>query len=255
MPNTMKKLIIIFFTITSVFLLTQNAIAQSPSVKPTSSTSPSVDEDQVERIKDIVASRVAELNLVEKKGALGKVLTSTSTQVTLEDIQGNKQIIEIDELTKFKDPDNDDYGISDVNEGDVIGVIGLLNKAADRILARYINTVSAIPEYFDGIVTNVNSKNFQVTAVDENGSSKIIDIVTSTKTSLYGKDDGLIKSGFSKIEIGQRIYVAGFMDSKIDNQLNARRVIHFLDLSPSEKMRSILSKESTKTSVSTTKKP
>ncbi len=232
----MKKTFFIIISLLFTVLLTHTAYAQTSTPKPTTSASPSVDESQVERIKDIVASRVAELNLVEKKGVLGKVISTTSTQITLEDINGDKRIIEIDELTKFKDPKNDDYGISDVKSNDSIGVIGLLNKAADRILARFVNTVTSIPEYFDGVVTETNAKNFQLTAVDADGKKKIIDIVTSTKTSSYTKEDGLIKSGFSKIKEGQRIYAAGFMDSKVDNQLNATRVIHFLDLIPSEQM-------------------
>lgn len=234
----MKYFAILFFVLFFTVSLARVISAQTTTVtpRPTSSASPAADEGQVERIKDIVASRVAELNLVEKKGVLGKVISATSTQITLEDVNKDRRIIEIDELTKFNDPDNDDFGISDIDPGDTIGVIGLLNKAADRVLARFVNTVATIPEYFEGVVFEIDAKNFQVTAVDENGKKRIIDVVTSTKTSSYGDEDGLAKSGFSKIEKGQRIYAVGFTDSKIKEQLNATRVIHFLDLAPSEKM-------------------
>lgn len=236
----MKYFLLLLFSVFCVSFLAQIVHAQSPttSAKPTSSASPAADEDQVERIKDIVASRVAELNLVEKKGVLGKVIAATSTQITIEDINGDKRIIEIDELTKFNNPDDDDFGISDVDTGATIGIIGLLNKAADRILARFVNTVDSIPEYFEGVVTEIDEKNFQFRAVDENGKERTIDIVTSTKTSSYNDEDGLVKSGFSKIELGQRIYAAGFTDNKVKEQLNATRVIHFLELTPSEKMMS-----------------
>lgn len=229
----MKKFFLVLTIIFGVLILTGNVQAQSP----TASTNPTEDEQQIEKIKDIVASRVAELNLVEKKGVLGTVFSNSSTQITLEDIAGDKRIIEIDEITKFNDPDNDDFGVSDIEEGQTIGVIGLLNKAADRILARYINVVNSVPEYFDGIVTEIDKKNFQAIAVDESGDERKIDIVTSTKTSLFTKEDGFIKSGFSKIAVGERIFAAGFTDSKDDTQLNATRVIHFPDLSPSEKMK------------------
>lgn len=240
-------LLLVIFTLTA---FTHGVSAQTKIVtpKPTSNASPAADESQVERIKDIVASRVAELNLVEKKGVLGKVISATSTQVTLEDIHGDKRIIEIDELTKFNDPDKDDFGISDIDEGATIGVIGLLNKAADRILARFVNTVTTIPEYFEGVVIETDPKNFQVTTVDENGTKRTIDIVTSTKTSSYSEEDGLIKSGFSKIEEKQRIYTVGFSDSKVKGQLNATRVIHFLELAPSEKMMSHLNSQETEES-------
>lgn len=222
-------------------LIPAEAYAQTASIsaKPKITTSPTSigDSSQIEKIKDLVASRVAELKLVEKRGILGTVVTTTSTQITLTDIQNNRKIVDIDEITKFSDPDSKEFGISDIKKGRMIGVIGLLNKGSEHILARYVNTVSTVPTYFEGIITSVDKRNFAITAVDENGNKKLLDIETSTKLYSYTKEDDEIKSGFSKILPGQRVYAAGFPDSKISSQLNIDRLTHFPELPPSSKMK------------------
>src|SRR3989344_6400360 len=62
----MKKILI--FIIITFFTITQTSLSQTKSPSNTIPSSRTLDE-----IKDKVASRVAELNLVEKKGVVGKV--------------------------------------------------------------------------------------------------------------------------------------------------------------------------------------
>lgn len=236
----MKKILLIILSLL-ITMAPSVSYAQtaSPSAKPKVATSPTSigDSSQIEKIKDLVASRVAELKLVEKRGILGTVTNTTSTQITLTDINNNRKIIDIDEITKFSDPESKEFGISDIKKGDVIGVIGLLNKGSDHLLARFVNTVSSIPTFFDGIIIDVDKRNFVITAVDENGNKKLLDIETSTKLYSFTKETDEIKSGFSKILPGQRIYAAGFPDSKVASQLNVDRLTHFPELQPSSKMK------------------
>lgn len=216
-----------------------SAQTKTPTVTPKTTSSPTSisDSSQIEKIKDLVASRVAELKLVEKRGILGTVSTITSTQITLTDLNNKRKIIDIDEITKFSDPKSKEFGISDIKKGDMIGIIGLLNKGSDHLLARYVSTVSTIPTFFDGIITDIDKRNFIISAVDEDGNKKLLDIQTSTKLFSYTKDTDEIKSGFSKLEVGQRIYAAGFPDSKVTAQLNVSRLTHYPDLLPSSKMK------------------
>lgn len=236
----MKKISI---TIISIAILLSPTIVRAqtatPTITPKITSSPTSigDSSQIEKIKDLVASRVAELKLVEKRGILGTVSSTTSTSVTLVDLNNKRKIVDIDEITKFSDPESKEYGISDIKKGNVIGVIGLLNKGSDHLLARVISTVSTIPTYFDGIITNVDRRNFVITAVDEDGNKKLLDIETSTKLFSYTKETEEIKSGFSKITPGERIYAAGFPDSKVANQINIDRLTHYPELVPSSKMK------------------
>lgn len=233
----MKKILLSCFIALLFEVSSYNvALTQTPSIS--SSPIPTEEEmKQVEKIKDLVASRVAELKLVEKKGILGKVNSSTSTQITLTDGKKQKRIVDIDEITKFSDPADKTFGVSDIKPGNLIGVIGLYNKSSGHLLARMVEKTASIPEYFDGVVVGLDKINFQLSAIDENGKTRIIDIVPTTKTSSFTTDGGQIKSGFSKITVGERVYAAGFPDAKKETQLNATRVTHFPELPLSVKMK------------------
>lgn len=241
----MKKLYIIPLVLFAVCTSSTISFAQTATPKPSVSSSPTSisDSTQIEKIKDLVASRVAELKLVEKRGILGTVTQVTSTQITLTDIKNKRRIVDIDEITKFSSPSSKTFGISDIEKGDTLGVVGLLNKGTDHILARFVNTVSSMPTLFDGVITDVDRRNYVVTAVNEKGDKTLIDIETSTKISSYTKDDSMVKSGFSKVSAGERIYVSGFMDDTEKNQLNADRIIHFPELALSDTLKRFADEE------------
>lgn len=242
----MKLFILLFLTITFL-TIAPNSYAQTTTLtpKPSGTTSPTSigDSTQIEKIKDLVASRVAELKLVEKRGILGTVTQTTSTQITLTDIHNKRRVVDIDEITKFASPSSKSFGISDIKKGDMLGIVGLLNKGTDHILARFVNTVSNIPTLFDGVITEVDRRNFVVTAVNEKGEKVSIDIETSTKISSHTQADDLIKSGFSKVQPGERIYASGFMDDTVKNQLNADRIIHFPELALSDDLKRLAETE------------
>lgn len=235
---SIKKLLTFIFCLLILFLYTQQSYSATTTPVPTKST-PTDEESlkQMEKIKDLVASRVAELKLVDKRGILGKVVTTTNSQITLIDNKDKNRIIDIDEITKFSNENSKSYGISDVKKGDMLGIIGLYNKDTERLLARFVDRISALPTHFEGVITGIDKINFQLFATDENGNKRIIDIVPSTKNFTYSKDQGQIKSGFSKFSLGERIFASGFPDSKIKNQLNTVRIVSFPQLPPSEKMK------------------
>lgn len=225
-------------------ILSSNVYAQTPTDSTKSSsgsaTTAPIDESEMKNVKkiiDLVASKSAQETLASKIGTLGTVTTSTNTSLTIQSLTGDDRIIDIDEITKFFDPDSKTYGVSDIKKGDLLGIIGILNKVSNHVLARSVTRASTIPTYFEGVITDIDRKNFQFTAVDENGNKKIIDITTGTKVNSVSSSDGEMKSGFSKVLPGQRIYAAGFPDLKVKNQLDTDRLIHFIDLSPSAAMK------------------
>ena len=89
--------------------------------------------------------------------------------------------------------------------------------------------------------------------IDEKGFKKLINIETSTKITSFTKDDGQVKSGFSKIKAGQRLYVAGFPDLKVKDQINADRIIFFPDLAISQGMKNYFDLENQNTSTPSAK--
>jgi Cu/Ag efflux protein CusF len=215
------------FIIFIVFAIVAN---QTMAVSPTPAAPPEMtpeqkEIDRIDKIKDLVASRVAELKLVDKRGIIGTVERSSTTQVVIEDHKKDLRTIGIDELTKFVSIKGS-LGISDIKEGDKISAVGLYYKDTKTLLARFISVSSSIPLDIGGVVTAKNSRQFSITIVDPEGKQKIIDVETSTKTNLWD-GNALIKSGFSRVLVGERILVMGFEDPQEDNTINASRIIHF----------------------------
>lgn len=208
-------------------------------------SSDSADLEKIQKIKDIVASKVAELKLVEKKGIIGSIKDVSGMQVTIIDVKGNTRKIDVDELTKFSFSDKSSAGISDLEKGKSYSFVGIYNKESERLLARVIDSVSSIPVHFEGAILSVDSKNYQLTAVNEKGDKKTIDIQSSTKTSLGTNDGDLQKSGFSKLSENERVLAIGFWDKKDPNLLTSLRIIHFKDVPPSKQMQSHVAVPST----------
>lgn len=247
----MKKIAIFlsvsFFTVS---LLTTAGFAAAANNNNTSTAASEL--EKIQKLKEMVASRVAELNLVEKRGILGTVREiSKNTQLTVEDNKGNLRIIDLDELTKFQGLSaSKSFGISDLKPGDLISFIGLYNKDTKRLIARMVIATKTLPIQFEGIVTEKNKVDYTLEVTDEKGNRKVIDIGITTKTKSYSKDTDLIKSGFTKIETGQRIIVTGYYDLKDKNRIIADRIIHFVDLPPSGTMKSLFEKQQNQASQS-----
>jgi len=215
----------------------------TPTSKPTAEKTPEASEeaelDTIQKIKEMVANKVSKLNLVEKRGILGTVKETSTTQITIETIEKTQRFIDIDELTKFQESlgSSKSFGISDIKKGDTLGFIGLYNKDTRRLLARFVTKANSIPVNIQGIVSEKDATEFTLTVVTEDGKKRLVDVQTSTKSYLYTDEEGEAKSGFTKIQIGQRVIVAGFEDADDKETLNASRITHFEELPPSENMR------------------
>lgn len=244
----MKKLILVsFLALLATICQLQPAYAATPTpVKEKTASTPSpsnneipksTDIEKIQRIKDLVASKVAELNLVEKRGIIGTIREVTNMKIAITDIKGSIRQIDVDELTKFNITKSAS-GISDLEKGKMYAFVGLYNKDTKKLLARVINNTNTIPVHFEGAVTSIDSKKYQLTAVDQKGVTKKIDIESSTKTTLADSEGDLTKSGFSKIETNKRILAIGFADQKDKDLITALRIIHFENIPPSKEMQS-----------------
>lgn len=223
----MKKFILTIFSL--IFVFTVQVSAQTTPTPTGNKDSETVTEklsDQISDLKEKIASRVAQLNLVERRGILGTVKDVSGTKLTITDIKGESRAIDVDEITKFSSPSaKESFGISDLKPGSKISVIGLYNKDSERLLARFINAIS-LPTIVKGAVSNVDRKNFTITVAMEDGKNTLVDIETVTKTTAYN-DTEEERSGFSKIEQGNRVIIVGFPNAKEKNRMVATRILLF----------------------------
>lgn len=223
----------IFYIFYFIFYIDGSAAGPTPS--PVADEKQNVFNDQVSDLKERIASRVAQLKLVEKRGVIGTVTDLSDTQITLTNLQNNTQFVDVDELTKFASPSaKESFGISDIKKNDRLGILGLYNKQSRRLLARFVETLK-MPKTIHGAVAALDDKNF-VIEIATNDGNKTVDVENITKTYSYTRGSELSRSGFSKIKENQRITVVGFPDIKDKNRLIASRLIHFTDIPKNPKL-------------------
>lgn len=226
-----KNIIIISFIIISLFI-TKTTLAVSPT--PTSISEKDSESVQLDSLKSKIASRVAELNLVEKRGIAGTVEEASGTQITLIDIKGDKRYIDVDELTKFYSPDSNSFGISDITKGTTIGIIGLYNKQSKRIMAREIDVIT-LPKTIQGVVLSTDNKKHTFELLGEK-ERLTIDVATITKTFEYTIKEDLTSSGFSKLSENQNVVAFGYLDTDNKKLLLASRIIIFTEIPKNPKI-------------------
>lgn len=225
----MKYFLILSLSFLCFFGVTQTSHAQTatPKAEPTQaeeSEDESTLSDQINDLKDKIASRVASLKLVDKRGIIGTVTEVKDTQITITDPQQKKRIIDIDEITKFSSPSaKSTFGISDINVGSEVSVIGLYNKQSRRILGRFVETITK-PIFITGVISEKNEKEFTISVLTNNDMTTTIDIERLTKTNTYSDEDEIVKAGFTQLEVGDRVVVTGYpVEEK--NRLTGIRIL------------------------------
>lgn len=230
----MKKLIIILaISIITSFAFSKTANAATPSATPdaTISAIPTTDDTKLKKLLDNVNASLKKKDLISKRGIIGTVTDVSETQITITDLQNTTRFIDVDEITKFESSDSTktSFGISDITKGTTIGAFGLYNKESQHLLARFVDAL-ILPQFVNGVITDIDSKNFNLTITTVDKPTLTISVETSTKTYSYTKDTDLVKTGFSKIITGERISVVGFTDLHDKNIIIASRIYLFPDL-------------------------
>ncbi|KKQ28027.1 MAG: hypothetical protein US48_C0041G0003 [Candidatus Levybacteria bacterium GW2011_GWA2_37_36] len=233
----MKKILLFLFFIFYFSFFISAAYAADATPTP---------EDMTSEIRDQlitnIASRVAQLKLVEKRGIIGIVNDITNTQITITDFQNNTRFVDVDELTKFSNPAfKEAFGISDITKDATVGILGLYNKESRRILARFVNIIT-IPTIVHGGVSAINNEEFSLNIATEEGKQVTVSVENLTKTYSYTQKDDYIRSGFSKIKVNFNILAIGVLDKKDKNRLIATRIIFFPEIPSSPKVNAALEK-------------
>ncbi len=225
-----KNILFIFITILALSAFSKIAFAITPT--PTGS----FNQEQINALTNKIASKVAQLNLVEKRGVIGKVTDVSSTQITLNDTSGSTRFVDVDEFTKFNS-DSQSFGISDIEKGQKIGVLGLYNKESRRILARLVEVLQ-IPDFIHGSVSKIDEDNFSLEVSTEKDKQIKIEVENTTKTLSFDNEKSeLIKSGFSKIKTGDSIIITGFPSKTESGTVNALRIILLPGVSKNPKIK------------------
>lgn len=213
--------------LTAIFSLSLVAPVYAAAPSPTQSPS-QAEANQINQLKNKIASQVSQLKLVEKRGIIGTIQDVSSSQITLLDMHNELRYLDLDEITKYSDGDGSPLTISDMKNGLKISALGIYNKDSQRILARYIN-VEVVPTRFYGEITVIDKPDFQVTVMTDTGKSEKVEIDTTSTVSSYSGGTTLSTYGFSKLSLGDRVEVIGYPDKKDATLIIADRMIDYLN--------------------------
>lgn len=211
-------------SLTSAGVHSVSAQKATPSATPKTATASA----QIEELKVRLATKVAELRSVVKRAMYGTVKSVSLTSATVETKTKDIKI----ELT-------DDVTVSQVISGkrvsldlekleakDTVTVFGSYDETLDLLKAQYIfiERPTQITRV-SGTVANVDNEEFSLIVNTAEGRSITIDIEKNTKTTVRTDSDGIVKSGFSKIAVGDTVHIAGSPVPKTDNHISASRVL------------------------------
>lgn len=244
----MKKIsIIIFFAFFFFSCVAGSRFARQLSTSAKAATpSPTKGPDsQINDLKERIASRVAQLKLVQRRGIIGTVTDASGTQLTISDVHEKDRFVDVDELTKFSSPSaKESFGISDITKGTTLGILGLHNRQSERMLGRFVD-VLVLPTIIHGAAGAIDENNFTITVATEK-NEYTVDIETSTKTLTYNKEtDTVERSGFSKIAEGDRVTVVGYASKTEKNRISALRVLRLPGIPKNPMIKTIEQKPST----------
>ncbi|OGG35771.1 hypothetical protein A2363_03540 [Candidatus Gottesmanbacteria bacterium RIFOXYB1_FULL_47_11] len=214
----MNKLIAVFailFLTTSVYAATSTESATTPATN-----------QKLDELKDRLASAATQLKQSQKRAIWGTVKTTSVSTITVETKTSDVKIELTDtiKVAQIIKGERTDLTTDDLAKGDTVAVFGDYDAALELLKAKVIFIQGAIPLRISGTITQSDKKNFTVTVATPEGQSYIVDIESTTKNTLWNKEDGTAKGAFSKLLVGDTVHVLG-TQSKDKSRISAARVL------------------------------
>lgn len=223
----MKKTIILFIFATILLLpITRIAKGQTPTTVSTDeaqvSSPSSIDEKEINTLKEKIATKVAELREKNNK-AVGGIVTAVSTGVLkIKESEENNYEIKIDDaLTKTYQIVNNqkkEIKIQDIKKGDYIIVTGDLNEKTITANFIYMDELYIVNS---GSVSEVNKEDYYIKVLTADKETFTLDIETFTKQQMLNIKTLEPESvGFSKVKEGDTLH---FVVKKTGNEREVNR--------------------------------
>ncbi len=212
-----------------------NVYAASPTATPTteketqlSSTAETTPKQkQLEDLKERLATKVAQLRQSQRRAIFGTIKSTSVSTITVElqtsdikiELTDDIQVFQIIKGTRTK------LTTEDLAKGDMVSVFGEYDTGLEILRAKVVFIQSPLPQSTAGRITEISEKDFTVTIATPEGQTYILDIERSTKNLLWEPDKGIVKSGFSKLAVGNTVHATGIPVPKKENRLTALRLL------------------------------
>lgn len=216
------------FLLCILFLFPLSAVlAQTATL---SATATPVKNKQVEDLKERLATKVAQLSQTERRAIYGTVKATTISTLTIETATKDIKIELTDDITVFQmlKGKRTKLTIEDVSKGDIVTVFGEWDTAVEVLKAKsiFIHNASDALQHVVGTIMETKKSDYTITIKTKKEETYIIDFETTTKTTVWSKDAGMEKGGFSKLLPGDMIIVTGTAVPKKENRISAVRILN-----------------------------
>lgn len=224
---TLAVLIMTICQTQSVYSQTPTKKAASRAISPTLSPTLGVVEKlkKIEQLKEKIATKVAELRESEKGAFSGTVKKINSNQMTISTRTGDRTVTFSEDTIIYSYAKNTraETNIKEVKEGQTIALFGYFDEKREVLSVKYIYIFNPAVHII-GKIADIDKTNYSITVKEAKGTT-LVDIETSTKTYILGKENNLLKGGFSKFNIGDVVHIQGNTNSKKENAVTADRVV------------------------------
>lgn len=231
----MKK--ILFAVIIFAVLILNSSFVHAVSPTPTPSDSPSptsttfIDKlKQIEKLKEKIATKVAEIRRNEKSGISGTIKSVGDTSITLTTKSGDQVISYSEDTIFFKMTDGTKSDPMDYKQarklksGDLLAILGYFDSSHSTFAAKYAYITAAAPTHLIGKIADMDKTNYTITVNEPKGNT-LVDIETYTKIYTFTKKGSLVKSGFSKLKENDIIHIFASPNPKEENRASAKKII------------------------------
>lgn len=209
------------------------AAAPTPTITPSPAPTTSEKAQQIEDLKERLATKVAELRQAQRMAVYGTIKSVSISQFTVETKTKDLKIELTDEIKIFQKikGERKELTTENLEKGDIVTVFGEYDATLELLKAKVVFIQATDPIRIAGKITEVNKKDYTITILTADATTYTIDFETITKTSVWnGKE--LEKGGFSKLIVGDTIHVVGTAVPKKENRINAARIVNIGGASP-----------------------
>lgn len=209
----------------SVYAQTNTATSSQSIATPTKSQQ---DQD-IESLKEKIATKVAELRQKNNKAVSGTIRENSETKLILQTSdEVEYQIILDPDLTKFYQitgARKKEVKLKDFKKGSYITATGVINDKTIEANSVYLDTAFLVGS---GKVIETNKEDFYFRLITTNKENYTLDFETTTKLQIVNiKSLELEKVGFSKIKEGDTIHfvVGKTGEEKEVNRYSAQKIL------------------------------
>lgn len=218
---TTAKFIPTFVLIVATFANVAWAAPASPAATPADDKT-----RQIEELKERLATKVAQLRSLQRQAIAGVIKSTSISTLVVETKTKDVKIELTDDIRVFQylKGVRTKLTVDDLEKGDNVVVFGEYDATLDLLKAKIVFIQAAAPARVAGTAADIDRTEFTLTLNTAEGQTYTIDIEKTTKTFQW-KGGQIEKSGFSKVTLGDTVFVLGAPVAKQDNRLSAIRIL------------------------------